>query len=310
MKLHPGPITLPSPLQRRLEAAAESFIHPDAGPLVDFAKPAGEPALVAPDSVSWRVFRNPLPLFIGGVAAVVLELGEPRVRTGIWSHSTFLHDPLLRLQRTGLAAMMTVYGPRSQTEAMIAGVVKMHRRISGLTPLGLAYRADDPELLNWVHGTASFGFLEAYNAYVRRLSDSERDKYYAEGACSSRLYGAVGAPTSECQLNTLFEHMRDKLEASAIVFEFLGMMRRVPVLPRPLSAIQGMLVNAAVDILPAWIRERLELSARCRFSAWQRDAVRGAGALADRVVLKSSPAVQSCRRLGLPDDYLYRQPAE
>ena len=30
-----------------------------------------------------------------------------------------------------------------------------------------------------------------------------------------------------------------------------------------------------------------------------------AGYGADRLVLKSNPAVQACRRLGLPDDFLY-----
>jgi uncharacterized protein (DUF2236 family) len=53
------------------------------------ALPAGEPALAAPDSVSWRVFKNPVSLFVGGVTAVILELAEPRVRTGVWEHSSF-----------------------------------------------------------------------------------------------------------------------------------------------------------------------------------------------------------------------------
>jgi hypothetical protein len=44
----------------------------------DFLRPAGEAALVSPDSVSWRVFKNPLSLFIGGVAAVIMELAELR----------------------------------------------------------------------------------------------------------------------------------------------------------------------------------------------------------------------------------------
>jgi uncharacterized protein (DUF2236 family) len=63
--------------------------------------------------VSWRVFKNPLSLFIGGVSAVIMELAEPRVRTGIWEHTTFRVDPIRRLRRTGLAAMVTVYGARS-----------------------------------------------------------------------------------------------------------------------------------------------------------------------------------------------------
>jgi hypothetical protein len=33
--------------------------------------------------------------------------------------------------------------------------------------------------------------------------------------------------------------------------------------------------------------------------------VRQAGAFADRLVLESNPAVQACRRMRLPADYLY-----
>ncbi|OGB21572.1 MAG: histidine kinase [Burkholderiales bacterium RIFCSPLOWO2_02_FULL_57_36] len=269
---------------------------------------AGEPALVAPDSISWRVFKNPLALFVGGVAAVILELAEPRIRTGVWEHTTFQRKPLLRLQRTGLAAMMTVYGPRSQAEVMIARVRRMHDRIGGLTPAGQAYRANDPELLDWVHATASFGFLQAYNTYVRKLDDAQRNRFYADGASSARLYGATGAPTSEQEVSALFEKMRNKLEPSVTVIEFLDIMRSAPILPlpRPLAAIQSLLVMAAIGIVPEWVRERLGLTGRWSTAAWQLRLTRHFGAAADRILLQSSPAVQACRRMGLPDDYLYR----
>src|SRR5919112_3182335 len=107
-------------LRARLEAAARELMAPDDR-RVDFTRPIGEPALVPPDSVSWRVFKNPVALLVGGVAAVILELAEPRVRAGIWNHTSFRSDPLTRLQRTGMAAMVTVYGARSTAEAMIAG---------------------------------------------------------------------------------------------------------------------------------------------------------------------------------------------
>jgi uncharacterized protein (DUF2236 family) len=75
------PIILPWPLQSSLEAAARALLEPGDGSHIDFLRPTGEAALVSPDSVSWRVFKNPLSLFIGGVTAVMMELGEPRVRT-------------------------------------------------------------------------------------------------------------------------------------------------------------------------------------------------------------------------------------
>jgi uncharacterized protein (DUF2236 family) len=174
------PIVLPWPLQRSLEAATQVLFEP-VGPSLDFSQPAGEAALVSPNSVSWRVFKNPLSLFIGGVTAVIMELAEPRVRTGVWEHTSFRVDPIRRLRRTGFAAMVTIYGARSTAEAMIARVRRMHDMVAGTTPSGEPYCANDPELLTRVQGTAAYGFLQAYHAYVRPLSLSERDCYYAEG---------------------------------------------------------------------------------------------------------------------------------
>src|SRR6516225_6411658 len=99
------PLVLPWPLRNSLEAATQALLDPGGQSSVDFLRPAGEAALVASDSVSWRVFKNPLCLFIGGVTAVIMELAEPRVRAGVWEHTTFRVDPIRRLRRTGLAAM-------------------------------------------------------------------------------------------------------------------------------------------------------------------------------------------------------------
>jgi uncharacterized protein (DUF2236 family) len=218
-------IVLPWPLQSGLEAATWALFDLGDDSSADFLRPVGEAALVSPDSISWRVFKNPLSLFIGGVAAVIMELAEPRVRTGVWAHTTFRVDPVRRLRRTGLAAMVTIYGARSQAEAMIARVRRMHDRVAGLTPAGNAYHANDPELLNWVQGTAAYGFLQAYHVYVQPLSDLRRDRYYAEGTLSASLYGA-SAPTSEAALETRFKAMSNRLERSEILFEFLAIIVR------------------------------------------------------------------------------------
>src|SRR5690349_3123359 len=141
-----------------------------------FAEPVGEHALVPPDSVSWQIFKNPVTLFIGGVAAVILELAEPAVRTGVWEHTDFRRDPMRRLERTGLAAMVTVYSARSVAEPMIAGVVRMHDKIEGTTPSGEPYRANAPKLLQWVQATAAYGFIEAYSRYGRALAPAKIDQ--------------------------------------------------------------------------------------------------------------------------------------
>jgi uncharacterized protein (DUF2236 family) len=282
------------------------LLQPPSGPHVDFSVPLGEAALVRHDSLSWRVFKNPVSLFIGGVTAVILELAEPRVRTGVWEHTSFRTQPMARLQRTGLAAMMTVYGPRSQSEKMIANVVRMHGRVAGVTPAGVAYQANDPLLLDWVQATASFGFLEAYSVYVDAVAVHERDAFYAEGRTSAQLYGALSAPASQAELERLFALMQPQLEPSPIIHEFLRIMRGVPVLPGLGRFMQRWLIHAAVELLAAPLRERLGLQAY-RLTAGQRYLVCKVARMGDRLMLASGPAVQSCRRMGLPDDYLYRR---
>jgi len=272
---------------------------------VNFLEPHGEAALVGADSVSWRVFKNPVTLFIGGVTAVILEFADPRVRSGVWDHSTFRVDPVGRMKRTGLAAMVTVYGAASVAERMIAGVNRMHDRISGETGAGLAYRASDPELLDWVHATASFGFLEAYSAFAAPLAQAERDEFYREGRTAAALYGAVGAPASQSEMYELVEKFSRGFEASPVIFEFLDIVSSAPAIPQPFRPLQKPMVRAAISLVPADIRRRLNIeSARCA-SRVDRALVRVAAALADRIAIGASPPVQACARLGLPKAYLF-----
>jgi uncharacterized protein (DUF2236 family) len=305
--MHPASsiIRLPWSLQRRLDAAAGALLNPPKSRPIDFTRPLGEAALFPPDSLSWRIFKNPIALLIGGIAAVILELAEPAVRTGVWEHSSFRKDPMGRLQRTGLAAMVTVYGARSIAVPMIARVVRIHAKVAGHTPAGVAYSAGDTQLLSWVQATASFGFAEAYSRYVHPLSELEFDAVYREGAPVSQLYGALDAPRSNAQRRALFYSMRSRLEPSPVIFQFLEIMRETPAFPGPLLWMQRMLVRAAVDVIPDRVRECLGLTDYYGLRARERWIVRLAGAASDRIVLAQSPAAQSCLRLGLPVTHLY-----
>jgi len=88
------------------------------------------------------------------------------------------------------------------------------------------------------------------------------------------------------------------------VFEFLAIMRSAPILPLPLRPVQHLLVRAALDQTPYWLRTILGLNGD-GLRAWELAVVRGAGELADRLIVETNPAVQACRRMRLPVDYLY-----
>ncbi len=82
-------------------------------------------------------------------------------------------------------------------------------------------------------------------------------------------------------------------------------MRRTSALPAALRWMQPLLVSAAVDLVPPWIRLRLGLGAALGLNSAGRRLVRLAGAAAERLVLPEAPPALACMRLGLPARYLY-----
>jgi uncharacterized protein (DUF2236 family) len=277
---------------------------------LDFSQPRGEPAIVSPDSVSWRIFRNPISMYVGGIAAVLLELGEPRVRHGVWDHSSFQRDPGARMRRTGMAAMMTVYGPRSQFEAMAARVRRMHGHVTGITPDGIPYQANDPELLLWVQVTAAWSFLAAYRAWVGPVSAADRNLYYAEGAAGAALYGVENPPLTEAAVDTIFADMAPRLGPSPILDELLGILATAPILPRPMRPLQAIITRAAVDLLPPEFQERIGVVRYGGLRTHERKLLGLLARGAERIHLPSSPSAQAAVRMGLPSDHVARRPAE
>ncbi|MDV3455556.1 oxygenase MpaB family protein [Sphingomonas sp. HF-S4] len=278
---------------KHLDSAATRLMGLDG---TDFRQPAGEPALLPPDSVSWRVFRNPVTMYVGGIAAVLLELGEPRVRHGVWDHSSFKRDPAHRMRRTGAAAMVTVYGARSQFEALAARVNRMHAQVQGETGDGRAYVASDPELLLWVQATASWAFLQAYHRYAEPLTQAERDRFYAEARPGAALYGVDAPPASEAAMDALMMRMRPQLEPSPVIEELIAILRTADILPRALRPVQKLGVRAAIDLLPPEMRRQLGLAGQT-LRPTERMLLKLLARGAVRFELPSSPARQAEARV-------------
>jgi len=273
---------------------------------IDFTQPAGEPAYAAPGSIAWRVFANPVALAIGGVCAVLLEFADPRIRSGVWDHSTFPTDPIGRGRRTGMAAQIGVFGPRSAAEKVITGITRMHARVEGTTPDGTRYRALDPELLDWVAATATYGFAMAYHRFVWPLAARAIDRFFAEAVPIGRLYGAQNLPQSLAEFERMCDGRVDGFEPHPINFEFLDIIRSgaaVRVVPRWL---QRELAHASISILPPRVRAVLELGPDFDLSAGGALAIRSIGRLADLIPQPFSPAAQASERLGLPRTFPWR----
>jgi uncharacterized protein (DUF2236 family) len=277
---------------------------------IDYGRPLGEPAFLHPGSVQWRVYKNPIALAVGGVAAVLMEFADARIRSGVWDHSTYKADPIGRSQRTGVAAMVGVYGPQSAARRVIQGVTNMHARVNGDTPKGEAYRALDPELLDWVSATAAYGFLNAYDQFVAPVSETDKARFYSEGEPIARLYGVQVSPKSSADFLKMMNALADRFEPHPIVEEFLAIIQSGKAAPGAPKFLHRALARGAVSILPPLIRRKLALGEAYDLSMFDRLALKVGGALAERRPDPDSPPCQASVRLGLPADFLYRRPAE
>lgn len=275
---------------------------------IDFANPKGEAALAHPASVQWRVYKNPIALAIGGVAAVLLEFADARIRSGVWDHSTYKADPVGRSKRTGVAAMVGCYGPASAARRVIQGVTNMHSQVNGQTPSGEAYRALDPELLDWVSATAAYGFLTAYDRFVSPVSEADKTRFYQEGAPIAALYGVQNPIRSTADFMLMMDRLSPRFEAHPIVDEFLAIITSGQAAPSVPKFLHRALARASVSLLAPVVRKALKLGREWDLSTTDILALKLAGRLAEKVVPTNAPHTQACLRLGLPADFLYRKP--
>jgi uncharacterized protein (DUF2236 family) len=279
-------------------------------PPFDYSKPAGAPAFLHPGSVAWRVYKNQIALGIGGVAAVLMEFADPRIRSGVWDHSTYRIDPIGRSERTGYAAMIGVYGPQPAARRVIEGVNRMHARVKGETPGGTGYSAQDPELLDWVSATAGYGFLTAYHRFVAPVSEADQERFFREGAAVAELYGVQNKLSCRADFFAMMDSLAPHFEPHPINSEFLDIIQSGRAAPHIPKFLHRALARAAVSILPPLIRTRLALGPDYDLTMADRIALKLVARLAERKHDPATPPAQASVRMGLPSDFLYRRPAE
>ncbi len=304
---HDGAILRKGPYDLPYQAMDEAMSQPETylGWKVDFRNPPGEPAGLEPDSMHWKVYKNPVAMAVGGVAAVLLEFADARIRSGVWDHSIYKQDPIGRSKRTGTAAMVGVFGPKRAAERVIQGVTNMHARVSGTTPKGEAYRALDVELLDWVSATAAYGFLTAYDTFVERVTEADKARYYAEAAPGAKLYGVQRSPMSTADFFAMLDKLVHRFESHEINEEFLGIIMSGAAAPDTPKYLSRAMARASVSLLPPVVRGKLGLGPKYNLSAIDRMVVKALGKYLNSKPIPGSPPCDASARIGLPENFLY-----
>lgn len=206
--------------------------------------------LFGPGSMTWRVHSSPTML-VGGLRALLLQALHPTTMAAVASVGGFASDPWGRLKRTREYLRDTVFGDTATAERAGERVQAVHRRIEGIDPVtGRRYRADDPDLLLWVHATQVDSFLRALRVYGSPVSGVDADRYVAEQVRAAALVELRG-PEVPVSYQALQDYLRSfaglALTPAARVAMRFVLHPPLPALARPLWALQA---AAAVAILP------------------------------------------------------------
>ena len=218
----------------------------------------------------WTVHSD-IAMLIGGIRALLLQSLHPVAMLGVTDHSDFRDDPLGRLQRTSRYITVTTFGTITDAERAIARVRGIHRRVRGVVPdsvpgaAGRPYRADDPDLLLWVHAAEIDSFLSAHRAFgAEPLDRAGYDRYVAQTRVVAERLGVVDPPDSVDALHQVIEGFRPQLSRGPGSDDVIDLLLRRPPITGPTGPGYRVLAAGAVSLLPAWTRSQLGLRAADR----------------------------------------------
>jgi uncharacterized protein (DUF2236 family) len=186
---------------------------------------------------------------------------HPQALGGVWDHSDVHDDMLGRLRRTARFIATTTYAHRDKAEAAIVRVKAIHEQVSGTLPDGTEYRATDPRLLAWVHVAGAVNFLDSWRRYAEpRMSRADQDAYFTQSGEIARMLNADPVPRTRAEAEQLIAEFRAELRADERTRAFRDLVLKAPASSLAEAPVQRLLMNAAVDLMPAFAREMHSLS--------------------------------------------------
>ncbi len=168
------------PVARDRVRAVLAGLFGRSGPAFGQVPAPGDPGLLGPDSVSWRIIAEPAAI-AGGLRALLVQLLHPLAMAGVADHSAYRDDPLGRLERTSAWVTVSTFGATAEAFDVAARVRGVHRPVRGRAQDGRTYDADDPRLLAWVSLALTSSFLVADRLWSPfPVSHADADRFVEE----------------------------------------------------------------------------------------------------------------------------------
>ena len=211
--------------------------------------------LFGPRSIVWRVHRDrSFPL--AAIRSLMIQALHPLAMAGVAQHSDWQRDPFGRLAATAGYVLTVTYGDTAAAESAAARVRAVHVHVRGTDAVtGLPYRAEDPELLLWVHAGMVDSIVHVVQRYGRSLDASDADRYVADMARFAEIIGVPAAriPASVAALREYLESVELR-QATPAASDAIAIVLDPPGLDRDTRELWHDLGQVAVGTLPAWAR--------------------------------------------------------
>lgn len=211
-----------------------------------------------PDSVSWRVFADPVSK-LGGMAALLLQALNPYMMRMFYSTTQSHEDSAGRDERTGRYFDTVVFGDKAHADAAAASVRRMHVHAIWKDPhTGQEMRADTPEWLVWTHNTFIYALIRASNAFGNPLTAVEQDRFIVEQFEAARLIGIEDLEALPSNFSALEEYINAQqgwLSLTVEAAEVTRTLRKPSFRGNPIKVWSIIIVQDGVlSLLPDWAR--------------------------------------------------------
>lgn len=225
-----------------------------------FKTPVGDPGLFGPQSVVWKVHADFSAMMVGGLSSLMIQALHPRALAAVWDHSNFREQLKARLGRTALFVASTTYGGVVLATQSIQRVNAIHAKIEGIDLKGQPYKANEPDLLRWVHLVEMVSFLNAYqHLALRPLSLADCNQYVVEMNQVGEMLGAVNLPNTLQDVQNAIGQYEPVLTFDHRTRETLQSIENysVGLTEKPFFSL---ILQSSFDIMPHWLLEKMKRS--------------------------------------------------
>ncbi|MEO6505494.1 MAG: oxygenase MpaB family protein [Terrimesophilobacter sp.] len=123
-------------------------------------------------------------LLAGGARAILLQIANPAVGSGVAEHSSFAQDPLLRLRHTLTYIYVVASGRPQEIDRVARAVQDAHSAVRATR-----YDASDPALQLWVAATLYDTATLLYQTIYGPLAPDDADTVYQDYAALATVLG-------------------------------------------------------------------------------------------------------------------------